>query len=180
MPEGYAPSLGAGLSLLNLFGLTSISAKIFGTLIIALIFASLFIRFRYPCRSPSSLIKVVDQAKTLFNKCLATRAFDVDGEYDKFKKSLRQISARALGIASRTHDNLNRRSSTYFEKILFWWRGLKEIVDCHRKAQLLIRDLEMCLMRASLALAEYELQRTRTNPQALYDAGSGYSVEALV
>ncbi|KAG7098338.1 hypothetical protein E1B28_000299 [Marasmius oreades] len=182
MPEAYAPSLGAGLTLLILFGLSSTSAKIFGTLIATLVAGCLVLRFQYPCHSPSSLMQVVDRARALFDKCLTTHAFD-EGEYDRYKASLQQIVADASGIASRTYHNPYRRRSRhhdYRKRCLFLWKRLKDIVECHCEIQLLMRDLEICLMRASHSRAEFEIQRiprlTRSNSEVLRVA-DGHSVD---
>ncbi|KAG7092960.1 hypothetical protein E1B28_009262 [Marasmius oreades] len=137
MPEGYAPSLGAGLSLLNLFGLRPTAASICGAIIIIFIVALLFLRFRYPCCSPSSLMKVVEQASTTFDKCMDTRAF-AQGEYDRFKSSLQRVTARATEIASRSQPTMD-----LVGRGLFLWTRLKDTVDCHRDTQALMHDLEV-------------------------------------
>ncbi|KAG7093208.1 hypothetical protein E1B28_006895 [Marasmius oreades] len=163
------PRLGTSLSLLNLFGLGSTTARIFGGLIAVLIVTVFIIHFRYPCRSPSSLTQSVGQATTLFEECLATHAFHV-GEYDDFKRILHQITARASEIASRTHPNeLNApgQSSSlhdYFKQTSFLWERLKDIVKCHRDARLLLRNLEVCLMRASQSHAQYQLLQRTADP----------------
>ncbi|KAF9256547.1 hypothetical protein L218DRAFT_949894 [Marasmius fiardii PR-910] len=139
----YAPKLGAGLSLLNLFGLTSTSAQIFAAVIAALILGCFFVHFRYPCRSPAPLTKVVDDATNLYNKCLDMRAFD-GGEYGKFTLLLHRVTARASQIAARIYPESTERSRCResLEWILFVWTRLKDTVECHRQVQLLIRDLE--------------------------------------
>ncbi|KAF9264079.1 hypothetical protein L218DRAFT_1076648 [Marasmius fiardii PR-910] len=181
MVQEYASSLGAGLTLLSLFRLNSTLAKTLGVVVVILTIGSLFIWLRYPCRSPSSLVGVIAQATTVFKKCSATYAFE-RGEYDRYKTLLHRATARALGIASRTYHSADRRRSSnrvYLDKWLFLWKRLKDVVDCHRETQLLIRDLEMCLMRASYSRADYELHRApliRSNSAPLR-IGDGYSVE---
>ncbi|KAF9256538.1 hypothetical protein L218DRAFT_1007240 [Marasmius fiardii PR-910] len=191
MAQGNPPRLGAGLSLLGLFGLTSIPAQICGVLILTSIIAYGILRYRYPCRSTSSLLKVVDQAKTVFHRCLAVDAFQ-DGEHDCFRIALQQyrdvdllsffigttnystrIISRASEIASRTnHSNSSSGSNwsllgDYLDKACILWNTLKDIINCHRQAQVLIYDLEMCLIRASHSHADFQLRTRRASFQAL-------------
>ncbi|KAF9255750.1 hypothetical protein L218DRAFT_1008230 [Marasmius fiardii PR-910] len=102
MVQDYEPKLDAGLGLLNLFGLTSASTRVSVAFIVTLIVGCFFIHFRYPCRSPASLMLAVDRATTLVNKCLDIRAFN-EREYGKFTLSLQQVTARASQIAARAH-----------------------------------------------------------------------------
>ncbi|KAG7093212.1 hypothetical protein E1B28_006898 [Marasmius oreades] len=134
------PGLGAGLNLLNLFGLDSTTARVWGAFIIVLVIAYFIIRFRYPCRSPSSLTEVVDRASKLFDECHAMGAFR-RGDYDRYHIILQRLTSCASEIASRTHPNESnapgQRSSLhrdYFEKTSFLWKRLKDIVDCHLPA----------------------------------------------
>ncbi|KAG7093209.1 hypothetical protein E1B28_006896 [Marasmius oreades] len=166
---GSEPRLETSLSLLSLFGLSSTAARICGGLIAVLIVTVFIIHFRYPCRSPSSLTKIVRQATSLFQECLAIHAFHV-GEYDDFKRILHQITARASEIASRTHPNElyapgeSLSLHDYFKQTSFLWERLKDIVKCHREARLLLRNLEVCLMRASQSHAQYQLLQRTADP----------------
>ncbi|KAF9261462.1 hypothetical protein L218DRAFT_1001735 [Marasmius fiardii PR-910] len=160
MPEGYAPSLGAGLALLNLFGLSTTAARVCAVIIIAFLAACLLLRYRYPCLSPSSLSHAIEEARTLFDKCNTTGAF-IEGEEASFGlssavRSPSRITVRALEVASRAQtDDL-----TYVGKVLFLWNRLKDTADCYRRTRSLIRDLQMCLARASYSGTENELQLT--------------------
>ncbi|KAF9256115.1 hypothetical protein L218DRAFT_1081502 [Marasmius fiardii PR-910] len=167
MAQEYAPKLGAGISLLNLFGLTSTLARICATFILTIILGYIFLRYRYPCHSPTSLMVVVDQATTLFNRCVAVHAFR-EGDYDRFKMLLQQITACASEIAARSH--LSRTGGSlhreYIEWMSFLWARVIDTVECHHETQALIRDLEVCLMRASHSRAQYDLHTRRASPQA--------------
>ncbi|KAF9256549.1 hypothetical protein L218DRAFT_1007247 [Marasmius fiardii PR-910] len=156
--QDYAPKLGAGLSLLNLFGLTSTAARIFAAFVVTFIGGCFYIHLRYPCRSPASLMQAIDQATNLFNKCLDVRAFN-EREYGKFTLLLQRFTARASEIAARSRPDSTRQIiyREYLEWALFMWEKLKDTVDCHRKVRLLIHDLEACLMRSSHSHAEFEL-----------------------
>ncbi|KAF9261459.1 hypothetical protein L218DRAFT_498864 [Marasmius fiardii PR-910] len=83
MPEGYAQNLGAGLALLNLFGLSTTAARVCAVIIIAFLAACLLLRYRYPCLSPSSLRHAIEEARRLFDKCNTTGAF-IEGEEASF------------------------------------------------------------------------------------------------
>ncbi|KAG7093227.1 hypothetical protein E1B28_006913 [Marasmius oreades] len=164
------PRLATGLSLLNLFGLSSTTAKVCGGFIAVLIIAYFVLHFRYPCRSSSSLTQVVGQATALFKECLATHAFHV-GEYDRFRRTLNQVTARASEIASRTHcldeTNASGENSSlhdYSNKMSFLCKRLKDVVKCHRDARVLLRNLEVCLMRASHSQAQFQLLQRATVP----------------
>ncbi|KAF9256545.1 hypothetical protein L218DRAFT_949892 [Marasmius fiardii PR-910] len=167
MVKDYPPKPGAGLNFLNLFGLTSTTTPIFAALIVTFVFGCLLINFRYPCRSPASLMRVVDQVTTLYNKCLEARAFNAR-EYGKYTLLLNRVTARTSQIAARTYFESTTRGlcREYLEWMLFLWMRLKDTVDCHRKARLLIRNLEICLRRVSYVRAEYELQTRLRRPQA--------------
>ncbi|KAF9254696.1 hypothetical protein L218DRAFT_1009391 [Marasmius fiardii PR-910] len=157
--QDYAPTLGAGISLLNLFGLTSTAARIFAAFIVTFIGGCFCIHFRYPCRSPASLMQAIDQATNLFNKCLDVRAFN-EREYGKFTLLLQRFTARASEIAARARPDSTRGESFYREYLewaLFMWQRLRDTVECHRKVRLLIHDLEACLLRSSHSHAEFEL-----------------------
>ncbi|KAF9256454.1 hypothetical protein L218DRAFT_1007348 [Marasmius fiardii PR-910] len=173
MPPENAPRLGAGLTLLNLFGLTSTPAQVFGTLILTSVITYSYFRYRYPCRSISSLVQVVDQATALFHQCLTSDAFQ-NGEHDRFRTVLQRITSRACEIASRTYGDSSGRpnTSSHCDKAWFLWKGLKDIIKCHREAQALIYDLEMCLMRTSHIRAEFELRNRRSSPQAFARSNS--------
>ncbi|KAF9256111.1 hypothetical protein L218DRAFT_950247 [Marasmius fiardii PR-910] len=174
MAPDYAPKLGAGLSLLNLFGLNSTSGRVFAAFILMLVLGSLLVHFRYPCRSATSLMKVVDQATILFDKCLAVRAFNEE-EYGRFTILLHRVTARASQIAARVHPDSTGRNihREYLEWASFLCERLKNTVECHRQVQALIRDLEVCLLRSSHSRAEYELETRRMNlPQALNGSNS--------
>ncbi|KAF9256457.1 hypothetical protein L218DRAFT_949979 [Marasmius fiardii PR-910] len=154
MSQDYAPKLGAGLALLNLFGLTSTTAKILAAFILTSIITYTLLRYRYPCCSPPSLMKIVVQATAAFDKCKNTDAFQ-EGEYDKFATKLRRTTFHASEIAYRTCSN------GYIKKPMFLWKRLKDTVECHREARKLVFDLEMCLKRDSRVRAEFQLQVRR-------------------
>ncbi|KAF9256108.1 hypothetical protein L218DRAFT_1007783 [Marasmius fiardii PR-910] len=181
MAQESAPKVGTDLALLNLFGLASVPARICAAIILTFIITFFFLRYQYPSLSPPSLMEVADRATVMFNECLAMGAFRA-GEYDKFNTLLHQITSRASEVASRTHldehevDGVRRSASTYIEylnKALFFWKRLKDIIKCHQEAQLLIRDLQICLMRASHVRAECELyvQRPRRDVEGLRGFG---------
>ncbi|KAF9256895.1 hypothetical protein L218DRAFT_1006832 [Marasmius fiardii PR-910] len=169
MTGEHEPVLGTGLSLLDLFGFSSTAAKIIIALIVIPFATYFFVRFRYPCRSPSSLMQVVEQAKKLFNECHSSNAFEV-GEYDKFNVLLCQITSRASEISARPrpsdHQSDDEPGSLQkirdtLERLCVLWVQLKDIVKCHREARLLIRDLEICKMRASHSHANFQLHNRR-------------------
>ncbi|KAF9269297.1 hypothetical protein L218DRAFT_430931 [Marasmius fiardii PR-910] len=159
MEQGIAPTLSAGLALLSFFGLNSTTAQIFAAFILILILGSLSLHFYYPCRSYTALRPVVDQATTLYDECLARRAFSAR-EYGIFTLSLEQVTTYASRIAVRTYPKSTGQSfyREYLERVLFFWEGLRYTVNCHRQAQLLIHDLDLCLKQFSRFRAEYELQ----------------------
>ncbi|KAF9256544.1 hypothetical protein L218DRAFT_1007245 [Marasmius fiardii PR-910] len=159
MSHDSSPKLSAALSLLNLFNPTPTAARILAAFTATLILEYLFIHFRYPCRSPTTLTQGVDQATRLYNKCLDVRAFNAR-EYGKLTLLLQQVTVRASQIAARVPPDSTGRSicREYWEWTLFLWRRLQDTVECHRRVQLLIRHLEMCLMQSSYSRAEYEFQ----------------------
>ncbi|KAF9256458.1 hypothetical protein L218DRAFT_1026197 [Marasmius fiardii PR-910] len=184
MTQEYEPRIGASLSFLDLFGIGSTATKICTALTIILLAVYLLLRNRYPCRTSSSLMQVVERAKTMFNECHSSHALQ-EGEYDKFDRSLRQITARAAEISARIRsndhqsDDQTRRITTHREYLDRGWflpTRLKDIVNCHREAQFLIRELEICMMWASHSRANFQLQdrRARTSPVI------GNPVDALV
>ncbi|KAF9267100.1 hypothetical protein L218DRAFT_985152 [Marasmius fiardii PR-910] len=180
--QEYAPRLGDGLAFLNLFGLNSTAAKTCGVLVLALIVTNYFIPLRYPCRSLSSLMETKDQAKKLFDECVDERTFQ-PGEYDRFWASLQRITFRTSEIAYASYNGTSNGQGQrlrYFDDLkeaLFLWKRLKDIVKCHREAQQLIRDLKMCLRRASHSRAEYELQRAGPLRRPHMEAGHGHDVD---
>ncbi|KAF9256112.1 hypothetical protein L218DRAFT_1028160 [Marasmius fiardii PR-910] len=112
-------------------------------------------------------MQAVGQATSLFDKCLAMRAFNEE-EYGRFTMSLQRATARAAQIAARVYpdpeDNAYRE---YLKWGLFLWERLRDTVECHRQVELLTRDLELCVMRISHSRAEYELEvRRASRPQA--------------
>ncbi|KAF9256109.1 hypothetical protein L218DRAFT_950244 [Marasmius fiardii PR-910] len=143
MATDYAPKLGAGLSLLNFFGLTTASARGLALTILSLVLGFIFIRLHYPCRSPASLMEVIDQATTLFDKCLVVRAFNEE-EYGRFTKILQRVTVRASQFAARTPPESTEHNiyCEYTGWVPFLWERLKDTVECHRQVQALIWSLE--------------------------------------
>ncbi|KAF9255547.1 hypothetical protein L218DRAFT_1008450 [Marasmius fiardii PR-910] len=85
---------------------------------------------------------VVDQATALFNRCVASHAFR-EGEYDRFKLVLQQVTIRASEVALRAPLDVDgdlRRE--YLEWGLFIWDSLRDTIKCFREAQRLMLDLE--------------------------------------
>ncbi|KAF9256890.1 hypothetical protein L218DRAFT_159361 [Marasmius fiardii PR-910] len=160
------PLFGSSLNLFELFGIPSTAVKIFMALIVILSATYLLLRYRYPCRSPSSLMQAVEQAKKVFNECHSSNAFK-EGEYDKFHRSLHQITARASEISTRTHPNDYRSDdptgspTDYLERVFSLCKQLRDVVKCHREAQRLIRELEICMIRASHSHSNFQLQDRR-------------------
>ncbi|KAF9256889.1 hypothetical protein L218DRAFT_1006828 [Marasmius fiardii PR-910] len=178
MTQEYEPALGASLSLLEPFGVSSTAAKTVILLIVILVATYFLIRRRYPCRSPSSLLQVVERAKSIFNECHSSSAFK-DGEYDEFYRLLHQITSRASEISARTRPNDQPGSSSirkYLTEARFLWIQLRDIVRCHREAQILVRKLEMCIMRASHSRANFQLQDRRATVAPAFEN----PVDALV
>ncbi|KAF9256460.1 hypothetical protein L218DRAFT_1081350 [Marasmius fiardii PR-910] len=171
MTGEHEPVLGTSLSLFDLFGFSSTAAKIIIVLVVIFCTTYFFVRFRYPCRSPSSLMQVVEQAERLFNECHSSNAFKV-GEYDEFNMFLRQITSRALEISARARPSDQQSDDDPWslkticdslKRLCVLWVQLEDIVKCHHDTQLLIRDLKICKMRAAQSHADFQLHNRRAS-----------------
>ncbi|KAF9256894.1 hypothetical protein L218DRAFT_1006831 [Marasmius fiardii PR-910] len=172
--------LGTGISLLDLFGISPTVAKIVVAFLVISFATYLFIRFRYPCRSPSSLMQVVKQAKKIFNECHSLGAFKLPLT-DQVQ--IARITSRASEISARArptdHQSDNEHGTLkilrdYLQRVYFLWGQLKDVVKCHREAQLLIRDLKTCMMQASHSHVNFRLQNRRAvAAPAIYNVVDG-------
>ncbi|KAF9256893.1 hypothetical protein L218DRAFT_949628 [Marasmius fiardii PR-910] len=120
----YAPILDTGITLLNLFALTSTSAWCHSVLLPSL-------------SVPLLLTRVTngDRESSIFNECTNVDAFR-KGEYDMFRVQLHRMTFLASEVAART------LPKDYVNRPMFLWKRLQDTVKYHHEVCVLMQNLE--------------------------------------